>query len=97
MKKTVVLLFASLLWFGAHADGAKEATKQEQIRKLRAQAAAAHGRGDALSAQAEKLELESDMNPGEKLRGGPVGKPEKRQIAGQCGNDGRAGCALSGK
>jgi hypothetical protein len=70
MKKIIVLVFASLLGFGmaAHAADAKATPKQKQVEKLRAQADMAHKKGDALTAQAEKLEAEAGAKPGEKMR-----------------------------
>jgi cell division protein FtsB len=89
MKKIIVLLFASLLGFGmtAHAADAatKETARQEQVKKLRVQADKAHKKGDALAAQADKLESESGVKSDEKMRG-------SRCRSGWSDNNGKTAC-----
>jgi hypothetical protein len=101
MKESIILLYASLLGFGmiAHAAGTdvKGTAKQEQIKKLRLQAEKSHKKADALTAQADKLESGASVKPGEKMRGGIGGKPEKHLGGGGCVSDGRISCGISGK
>lgn len=73
MKKIIALLFVSAFGFGltAHAADvdAKGTAKQEKVKTLRVQADKAHKKGDALTAQADKLESEAGAKSGEKMRG----------------------------
>jgi Tfp pilus assembly protein PilX len=86
MKKIIVLLFASLLGFGmtAHAADDKGVARQEQVKKLRAQADAAHRKGDALTAQADKLESAAGVKSDEKMRGAVNCNLDPANNSGQC-------------
>jgi hypothetical protein len=79
----------------AHAADSRAAAKLEQAGKLRAQAAKEHRRGDALAAQAQKLDAETKGDSGEKMRGGSSDKPVKRLGGGRCVSDGHAVCGIS--
>lgn len=76
------------------ADPDGKPTVRRQVEKLRAQAERAHKEGDALTAKAEKLEAEAEINPGEKMRGGLREKPEKSMGGGHCVSDAGVTCSI---
>lgn len=72
MKKIVILLAAMLMAMSASAWAADAAANQklEKAKELRVQAAKLSMQALDLNRQATVLEMEAELKPGEKMRGG---------------------------